>query len=81
MGYGIKETPTTPRPAAPYGQGSIGKRNEHEHKFVHLETKRSTKMSNYQSGWTRIDTFFCEKCLVYKDKKQEEWSRDKPSWY
>lgn len=52
-----------------------------EHKFVHFDTLKSKENSTYQIGWKRIDRFFCEKCLEYKDKEQKEWSRDRPEWY
>jgi len=53
------------------------------HKYVHLETikKQDLNATGYQIGWKRIDRFYCEKCLEYKDKVNEEWSRDKPDWY
>ena len=52
-----------------------------EHKFVFLETIKFQEKSTYQIGWNRIDKYFCEKCLEYKDKQIKEWSRDKPEWY
>lgn len=54
---------------------------ECDHKFVYLETTKHTENSVYQIGWTRIDRYYCEKCLEYRNKVMEEWSRDKPEWY
>ena len=52
-----------------------------EHKYVHLETKRSTTYSGYNTKFTRIDFFFCEKCLEKNEKRQVEYSRDTPDWF
>lgn len=53
-----------------------------KHKFVFLRTSRSTDDSGaYNTKFTRVDTFFCEHCLEYKEVKKEEWSRDTPAWY
>lgn len=60
------------------------------HKFVHLDTKRNHNHDGIcYTHYVRIDTFFCEKCLTYENKKQEFWSKDrelwlrgkKPDWY
>lgn len=53
-----------------------------EHKFIYMETNKSHHYDGpFNTHWIRIDRFFCEKCLEYRDKKQEDWSRDKPEWY
>lgn len=54
-----------------------------EHKFVHLDTnKKWESTGGYgQYYYKRIDTFFCEKCLEYKDKLKETYSRERPDWF
>jgi hypothetical protein len=53
-----------------------------EHKFVHFDTLKSKDYSgHYHIYWKRVDKFFCEKCLEYKDKITDGYSRDKPEWY
>lgn len=74
--FGIKESPKKERHPAPPPRIATC-----EHKFVHFETFKSRESGIYQTGWKRVDRFFCEKCLEYKDVEQMEWSRDKPIWY
>jgi hypothetical protein len=52
-----------------------------EHKFVHLETKKTRRSDSWYDHFKRIDTFFCEKCLEEKVKIKEIYSRDIPDWY
>lgn len=37
-----------------------------EHKYVHYDCKKTDKyvVTTGMTEWTRIDYFFCEKCLV-----------------
>lgn len=81
MSYIPKVSPNSERPEPPRATPSIKK--ECDHKYTHLETKREQdiNVTGYQIGWRRIDRFFCEKCLKYKDKVREEWSRSEPDWY
>ncbi len=55
--------------------------NNCEHKFVYLDTKKSNEYNGFVFHYIRIDTFYCEKCLEYKDKKQETHSRERPDWW
>lgn len=52
-----------------------------EHKFIHLETHKNREIGIYNHIWRRVDTFYCEKCLEYKDAVRSESARDKPDWY
>lgn len=61
---------------------------DHEHKWVHIETKkvRATRGSiGYGSGedWRRTDLFFCEHCLQQKSvTRTESWVVEKePEWW
>jgi len=57
-----------------------------EHKFVHQETIKYAENSGRNSTtYTKIDIYFCEKCLTKEEKKlthfcftQDEWK--KPDW-
>jgi hypothetical protein len=52
------------------------------HKFAFLRSAKYTDNSgSYNTKYVRIDTFFCERCLVYKKIKKEDYSRDTPDWY
>lgn len=51
------------------------------HKWVHMDTKRRSEHSGYQTHFIRTDTFFCEKCLELKRVVQDDYSRDTPDWY
>lgn len=53
-----------------------------EHKYIHFDTKKRQEAAGpYQSKYTRIDQFFCEKCCDTRLVRSEEYSRDKPEWY
>ena len=52
-----------------------------QHKWVHKETKRKSSYEGWDSKYTKIDIYYCEKCLEEKIVKKEEFSRDCPEWY
>ena len=53
-----------------------------KHKWIFLQTRKFKDYDgNYNIHYTRIDEFFCEHCLEYKEKKFEDWKRDPPDWY
>ncbi|MDQ0414222.1 hypothetical protein [Mesobacillus stamsii] len=53
------------------------------HKFIHLDTKNTKEyfVTTGMTLYTRIDYFFCEKCLEEKENRKSETSRTKPEWY
>ena len=55
--------------------------NNCEHKWVYMDPKKYSKYNGYVSTFTRIDKFYCEKCLEIKDIKKEGYDRDTPEWY
>lgn len=52
-----------------------------QHDFVYLRSSKSRKDCGYQDLFTRIDYFYCRKCLEYREKKREEGSRGEPDFY
>jgi predicted metal-dependent hydrolase len=54
-----------------------------EHRFVHYDTKNNKEyfVTTGMSLYTRIDYFYCEKCLEEKEKRKSESSRYAPEWY
>jgi len=53
-----------------------------EHNWQFMETVRWTDASGgYTTEYTRIDRFFCSKCLERKEQKKSEHCRDTPEWY
>ena len=55
---------------------------ECEHVFRHLETVRWTNDSgNYNTGFFRVDRFYCEKCLFGREVSKSACQRDTPDWY
>ena len=55
---------------------------ECEHKFVFLRTaKWLADQGGYNTGYNRVDTFFCEHCLEYKTVEQKGYYRESPEWY
>jgi len=56
--------------------------NQCEHKFEFLRTAKWTDYSgSFNTGFFRIDTFYCTKCLEQKEVKKSELVRDTPDWY
>lgn len=50
--------------------------------WVFLRTAKWTSNDGgYNTRFTRVDTFFCCRCLEQKEKKREDWCRDTPDWY
>lgn len=55
---------------------------ECNHKYRFLRTaKKVDNDGGYNTHYIRIDYFYCEQCLHYKEVKQETYSRDTPDWY
>ena len=55
---------------------------ECEHRWVFMETIcRSDSGGGYNICYTRLDLFYCDKCLEQKEVKKKEYSREKPDWY
>ena len=54
---------------------------ECEHKFVHLDTELTKEDKGYSTIYTRIDRFYCEKCLYDEKKTRTVSSREIPSWW
>lgn len=53
-----------------------------EHKYIHFDThKRKEDRVFGVPSWTRIDVFFCEKCLDEQKKYKNECSWERPEWY
>jgi len=52
-----------------------------EHKWVYMDSKKYSQYNGYCSTFTRIDKFYCEKCLEIKEIKKVDSSRDTPDWY
>jgi hypothetical protein len=53
-----------------------------EHKFVFLRSyKHDDWPGGYNTEFTRIDFFFCEKCLEQREINKRGWSRETPDWY
>lgn len=54
-----------------------------EHRWIFMETVRQPGYSGYGSrDWKRIDRFYCEKCLEFKERIQKEQGyKSKPDWF
>lgn len=53
-----------------------------DHKFVHLNTICNYEYAGYKNSYfSRIDTFFCQKCLQYKEKKFQSSGEKYPEWW
>lgn len=57
-----------------------------EHKWVYQTSDyRCEKEGYYTNKYSRVDTYYCEKCCKVKDKTNEIEIRDinngKPSWW
>lgn len=69
-----------PSPSPPKG-GSGQSRGPCNHLFRYLETRKHQESNGSTGTWTKIDRFYCEKCLEIKVIKQKEDSRERPDWY
>lgn len=52
-----------------------------EHKFVFLRSAKWSDASGHTVHYTRIDMFFCEKCLERRQIRNEDYKREPPDWY
>lgn len=52
-----------------------------DHSFVHLESRFRAEAGGYSTHYIRTDTFFCQKCLEYRNLTKDEWSRERPEWW
>lgn len=51
------------------------------HDFELLETQYWSEHLSYQTRWTRVDLYYCRKCLEQRETRREECSRDIPIWW
>lgn len=51
------------------------------HKWIHLDTKKNYENRDFNTRFTRIDNFYCEKCCEIKSKITEDCCRTEPDWY
>jgi len=60
---------------------------ECEHKWVHLETIKSSltrvceATCRREKIWQKTDRFYCEKCLETTEKRRSECSQIQPDWF
>lgn len=53
-----------------------------KHKWVLLQVRKSKEYDGqYNTHYKRVDEFFCDRCLEYREKVFEDWKRDPPDWY
>ena len=53
-----------------------------EHDFRHIGTSYICKYREFgNTTYTRVDRFYCSKCLENKEVVKEEYSRETPDWF
>lgn len=52
-----------------------------QHKWTHLDTKQYYENRDFNTKFTRVDNFYCEKCCDIKSKTTEDYCRVEPDWY
>ncbi len=53
-----------------------------EHDFRHIDTSYIGKYREFgNTTYTRVDRFYCSKCLENKEVVKEENSREMPEWF
>lgn len=52
-----------------------------QHDFELLTTSRSSIYNGFSTTWTRLDIFFCKRCLWQKEYTKTDTCRDTPLWY
>jgi len=48
-------------------------KDECEHKYVHLSTHYNREVSSYKTRYTRLDVYFCERCLKQEKTITDEY--------
>lgn len=77
---GTNPSPKSPPPPPPRCASGVGC----NHKYVHLETVKTCNEGAYyksENVYTKVDRYFCEKCLDTKEVTKTEVSVEKPFWY
>jgi len=72
-------------PMPPFG-GSGQSEGKCKHKYKHLETNKTyARFETYSEcsvDWKRVDIFYCENCLEFKNIVQTAcYTRNKPDWF
>lgn len=63
-------------------KGNYKMENNCEHKWVYQCTDYKCDRGGYASQYTKIDTYYCERCLEQKEIiAKDVSSREKPYWY
>lgn len=54
-----------------------------EHKYIWYDYSQNHDMriGYHTQHYERIDMFYCEKCLEFKEKRRSETSAYKPEWF
>lgn len=53
-----------------------------EHRWVFIESHyKADSSGGYNICYSRLDRFYCEKCLEQKEVTKREHSREKPEWF
>lgn len=52
-----------------------------QHKWMYFDTKKYYDVGDFNTKFTRIDNFYCEKCCETKTKVIEDYCRKEPDWY
>jgi len=55
-----------------------------DHDYKHIETVKKSELKNYSMTYTKLDRYYCSKCLDEKEKirKEERLSHEKlPEWW
>lgn len=52
-----------------------------DHRYVFLRSDTHEEFRGYQTTYTRIDYFFCEKCLEQRELRKTGSDRSQPEWF
>lgn len=59
----------------------MAEQRECDHKWTHLSTHYQHEPCGYQTTYTRMDIFICERCCEMKEIIKRESARETPLWW
>lgn len=72
-----KDVPSSPRPNPPEPILQTCK-----HEYAYQESVRTNEPEGaWNIHWKKVNIYYCIHCLEQKHTTDQDWSREKPSWY
>lgn len=53
-----------------------------KHEYIYQESIRTAEPEGpWNTHWKKVNIYYCKHCLEQKHTTDQDWSREKPSWY